>query len=544
VAVGLWLSLWIGKRVAHLGRLLETRVRAALLERLPLLGDEYLRSRASSDMANRGHSVHLLRLLPQLWTQLLRAGLTVMALVLTLLWLYPERGLLIVVLGFVSVLVPLVGGRSLTERSLRAQTQLAALDRFYLDALLGAVPVRVHGAERSIQSAHEELLTEWAKTALRLHRDLTLVRGLQLLITVGGAVALVSDFILSVGEMRSLLLLVFLALQLPGAAGELTSATFALRDVRTLALRALAPLAAPVLVPTTHAAESPGSVRAATPGVAIRLAHVHVVAGGHTLLDDISLDIPAGQHWGIVGASGAGKSSLLGLLLGWLQPRDGTVTIDDQTLDGARQVRLRSETAWVDPAVQLWDQNLLDNLTYGDDERVEERLPEALSTADLLDVLSRLPEGLQSELGEGGVRLSGGQGQRVRLGRALLRKAPRLVLLDEPFRGLERGRRQELLRRSRAHWQGSTLLLVSHDVADTIELDRVVVVEGGRIVEVGCPKALALDPGSRYGQKLAEARELRAACWQAAAWRRLSVSQGKLTPTGDPTDGEAARALG
>jgi len=174
---------------------------------------------------------------------------------------------------------------------------------------------------------------------------------------------------------------------------------------------------------------------------------------------------------------------------------------------------------------------------------IEERLPEALSTADLLDVLSRLPDGLQSELGEGGVRMSGGQGQRVRLGRALLRRAPRLVLLDEPFRGLERDRRQALLRRSRAHWQGSTLLLVSHDVEDTTELDRVVVVEGGRIVEVGCPKALALDPHSRYSQKMAEARDLREACWQAAAWRRLSVAQGKLIPTGESTDGAATRTL-
>jgi ATP-binding cassette subfamily B protein len=269
---------------------------------------------------------------------------------------------------------------------------------------------------------------------------------------------------------------------------------------------------------------------------------VTVVAGGIPLLLDIHLEIASGEHVGIVGASGAGKSSLLGLLLGWLGATEGSVSIDGRSLDAERLRELRNETAWVDPAIQLWEQSLLDNLAYGDDERIDETLPPALSGADLLEVLERQPEGLQSNVGEGGARLSGGQGQRVRLGRAFMRRQPRLVLLDEPFRGLERERRRELLRRARQHWQKATLLLVSHDVDDTNELDRVVVIEGGRVVEVGDPRALLQNPESRYASLSQRARALRQELWSAAEWRKLSVVGGRVSPTDSaPTSPAGAR---
>ena len=86
-------------------------------------------------------------------------------------------------------------------------------------------------------------------------------------------------------------------------------------------------------------------------------------------------------------------------------------------------------------------------------------LQEVIAAADLRDVLERLPDGLQTLVGESGALLSGGEGQRVRLGRALKRKQARLVILDEPFRGLDRHTRHELLLRARSHWRGSTLLV-------------------------------------------------------------------------------------
>jgi ABC-type transport system involved in cytochrome bd biosynthesis fused ATPase/permease subunit len=177
------------------------------------------------------------------------------------------------------------------------------------------------------------------------------------------------------------------------------------------------------------------------------LANVTVHAAGHTILEEINLKIDPGDHVAIVGVSGAGKSSLLGLLLGWYRAAAGSVLVDGVALEGAHLDRLRQQTAWIDPAVQLWNRSLFSNLCYGN--------PDAVPTADLLEqaelrqLLEKLPEGMQTELGESGGLVSGGEGQRVRLGRALLKRGVRLAVLDEPFRGLDRDQRRELLARAR-----------------------------------------------------------------------------------------------
>lgn len=522
-AGALLLELWAARCLAALGRELETQLRAALLERLPALDDVYLRSRSSSDMANRVHSLHLLRGLPTIAAQLARAALAVPCVVASLIWLHPEGWLPSLALCVCALLAPFLARRSLFERGLRLQTQSAALDGFYLDTLLGAAPVRVHGAERAIQCAHEQLLTDWARTARGLHASQVAVQGLQLITTSGLAAWLVLSQVWSAEPSPGALVTAFLALRLPASAAELAAAQFALRNLRGLALRVLAPLAAPLEGGEREEA-APAQHRAAE----IQFERVSALASGHRLLQDIELCIPPGRHVGIVGASGAGKSSLLGLLLGWLRPAAGVLRVDGQPLDLRAIRHLRSQTAWVDPAIQLWDRSLLDNLSFGDDADLAQKLPHALSGAQLTELLERLPEGLQAQLGEGGRRVSGGQGQRVRLGRAWLRSEPRLVLLDEPFRGLERARRRELLQRARAHWRGATLLLVSHDVEDTEQLDHVVVLDAGRIVEQGEPALLLARPASRYAQLHARSRAARSELWGAALWRRLRLHGGKL----------------
>jgi ABC-type multidrug transport system fused ATPase/permease subunit len=126
---------------------------------------------------------------------------------------------------------------------------------------------------------------------------------------------------------------------------------------------------------------------------------VYVRAAGHTILDKIDLDIEAGAHLAIVGPSGAGKSSLVGILLGWHRPASGRVLIDGRPLDRERLERLRRDTAWVDPSVQLWNRALLDNLRYGVPAAASPPLDRVIEAADLRDLLENLPDGLQTRLG-------------------------------------------------------------------------------------------------------------------------------------------------
>jgi ABC-type transport system involved in cytochrome bd biosynthesis fused ATPase/permease subunit len=155
-----------------------------------------------------------------------------------------------------------------------------------------------------------------------------------------------------------------------------------------------------------------------------------------------------------------------------------------------------------------------------------------------------MPSGLQTPLGESGSMVSGGEGQRVRLGRALLRPGVRLAILDEPFRGLEREQRRELLGRARRLWSGATLLCITHDVGETRAFERVLVIEQGRIVDDGSPAELAHRQDSRYRQLLDAEESVLKGMWgevgeTAAAnstrngfWRRLRLVDGELVERG------------
>jgi len=249
---------------------------------------------------------------------------------------------------------------------------------------------------------------------------------------------------------------------------------------------------------------------------------------GRLILDGLDLEIEPGSHVAIVGPSGAGKSTLVGLLLGWHRPATGRVLVDGAPLHTQRLERLRRETAWVDPAVQLWNRSLLDNLRYGSLADAPTPISLIIEQAGLRGVLERLPDGLRTPLGEGGTLVSGGEGQRVRLGRALLRPGARLVILDEPFRGLDREKRRGLLARARELWQDATLLCITHDVGETQAFDRALVVEEGRIVEAGAPADLAGRADSRYRAMLEAEAAIREGLWSGGDWRRLWMEDGRL----------------
>ena len=251
------------------------------------------------------------------------------------------------------------------------------------------------------------------------------------------------------------------------------------------------------------------------------------MAAGHRILEGISCDIRPGSHVAIVGPSGAGKSTLVGLLLGWHRPAQGKVAVDGSPIDG-RLAGVRRQIAWVDPAVQLWNRSLYTNLRYGTSGDLAMPMSEVVDAADLRRVLERLPDGFESSLGEGGGLVSGGEGQRVRLGRSLLRPDVRLVILDEAFRGLDWEQRRELLARARLLWRDATLLYITHDVASTEAFDRVLLLEAGRIVEDGDPACLSGRPDSRYRTLLDAESAARDALWANESWRRLHLDAGRV----------------
>jgi len=333
------------------------------------------------------------------------------------------------------------------------------------------------------------------------------------------------------GGPGAALLVVYWSLALPALGQEIAYLAQQYPAQRNVTLRLVEPLGAPE--EEAESATLPESPIEG--GVGVRMEGVVVQAAGHEIVAVEKLDIAAGEQVAIVGPSGAGKSSLLGLLLGWHRPAAGALTVDGAPLSVAALEALRRRTVWIDPTVYLWNRSLHANVAYGL-AAAPSSLEEALAEAELAEVIERLPAGVETPLGEAGALVSGGEGQRVRFARGVARERPRLVILDEPFRGLGRDQRHELLSRARRRWAGATLLCVTHDIAETRAFPRVLVVDGGRIVEDGAPETLLARAGGRYAALLEAEARTRAAAWGRAAkipWRRLRMEAGRLAAGGD-----------
>lgn len=516
------LELPLQRSLQRVGRQLENRLRVAFLRKVPRLGDRYFSSRTVSDMTERSHAVHQLRALPPLAAQLLRACASLALTALGLVWVAPGMAVPAVLAAVVSVAIPLAAQPPLAELELRFRAHGGALARFYLDALLGVTAVRTHGAERAIRREHEALMVSWVGAARSLLRASVTLEAAEALVGLGLAAALLAGPFADPARAGSVLLVAYWALAIPALGAEVSQLARQYPDHRNVALRLLEPLDAP-----EDDTATPGPPATAAQGAALRFEGVTVRAAGRVVLVDVDLAVAPGEHVAIVGASGAGKSSFVGALLGWHAPSAGVVRVDGEVLDGPRLAALRLQTVWIDPSVQLWNRSLLENLRYGAAQGPQD-FAGALRDADLRGVLERLPDGLQTSLGEGGARVSGGEGQRVRVGRGLLREAPRLVVLDEPLRGLDRGRRASMLEALRARWRSATLLCVTHDVRETLGFARVLVVDRGRVVEDGDPTQLAAREGSRYRALLDAEDRLRAERWGDPAWRRWRMVEGVL----------------
>ncbi len=566
IALFLLLDLPIMRGALRLGRHLEMRLRMAFLRKIPLLGDRYFQSRLTSDMADRSHSVHRLRLVPDVGESFARTAFELLFTLAGIVWLDPGSAPLVLLAGALTIVVPLVLIPRLSEWDLRVRNHAGALSRFYLDGLLGLFPIRTHGAQTAVRRQHESLLSEWARAYLRLRGAEVVADTAVQIAMVSMTIALLFNHLARHGLDGSVLLIVYWALKVLSL-GHMLILMIATQypSHRNVTLRLLEPLGAPeegeAVQPATRPltprpplpspplppGEGENSIKGSLemdfpplpaeggremgegPGVRIAWEGVSVRAAGHTILEGVDIAIEPGSQVAIVGPSGAGKSSLVGTLLGWHRPSTGRVLIDGVPLGGERLQALRRETAWVDPAVQVWNRSLLENLRYGTDGTIARPVDAAIRQADLTGVLRKLPEGLQTALGEGGGLVSGGEGQRVRFARSLLRPGVRLVILDEPFRGLDREQRRQLLARARTLWQGATFLCITHDVGETLEFERVLVVENGHVVEDARPADLAEQYGSRYRALLEAERDVREGLWASRAWRRLRMERGRLS---------------
>jgi len=231
--------------------------------------------------------------------------------------------------------------------------------------------------------------------------------------------------------------------------------------------------------------------------VGIRLDHVVFAYPGRPqirALDDICLDIRPGERVALVGPSGAGKTSLFQLLLRYYEVTGGSVLINDQDIRTLSLHDLRKDIAIVPQDPVIFSANALENIRYGRMDATDEEVMQAARAALVDEFIGRLPEGYQTFLGERGTRLSGGQRQRIAIARAILKHA-RLLLLDEATSALDAESEILVQQGLNAAMEGRTTLIIAHRLATVQKVDRIVVMDGGRIVETGTPDDLRKQGG-------------------------------------------------
>ena len=497
------------------GRHLETRLRMALLRKLPRLDDRYFQSRPISDMADRSHGLHLMRGLPGLGAaaaDAVRAGAD------------PRRRHLDRAGQRAARAAArrrgarrAAAGAAAAERARPARAQpCGALNGFYLDALLGLVPVRAHRARGARARASTRACWSNGRAPRAASRVALLADGRAgLLVHRPGRLLLVSTSRCRRRRRRRRRPAAgVLGAQAARARQRCSPSRSRSRPSATCCCACWSRSARPRTARrrrSTVSAAGVGAAAAAGSGSSFAARRASSPPAT-TILREVDLSVAPGEHVAIVGPSGAGKSTLVGLLLGWHRLAAGTCCVDGEPLGGAQLEALRRDTAWVDPAVQLWNQRARSTTSRYGAPRRRPRAPIAAIRRRSWRRARALPEGLQTLLGEGGALVSGGEGQRVRLGRALMRPdvaagaARRAVPRPRP-----RAARARCWPRRAAGGAARRCSASPTTSARRCGFDRVLVVEDGRIVEDGAPASCWRPAPSRYRALLGAEREVRRA---------------------------------
>jgi ATP-binding cassette, subfamily B, bacterial len=251
----------------------------------------------------------------------------------------------------------------------------------------------------------------------------------------------------------------------------------------------------------------------AVSGGAIRFKQVSFsYPSGQDVLKGFDLDVPAGQKVGLVGRSGAGKTTIFALLQRLYDPDTGEVLIDGQDIARVTQESLRGSIAVVQQDISLFHRSLLENLRYGRPEASDEEVFRAVEAARCTEFINGLPQGFDTLVGERGMKLSGGQRQRLAIARAFLMDAP-IVLLDEATSSLDTESEQSIQEALSRLFKGRTVIAIAHRLSTLDAFDRIVVLDRGRIIEDGEPQRLMHTLGAyshMYARQMRSGAEHRA----------------------------------
>lgn len=480
------------------GAAVRRQVRGELLEHMTRLGPAYTEGRETGVLAAavleqvdalQGFYAHFL---PQTALAVLVPAVIVCA-VFPVSW--AAGGLLLVTAPLIPLFMVLVGmgAESISQRNFEAMARLGA---HFLDTLQGMTSLKLFGRSRGEERAVAQAARRYRRRTMQVLR-----------------VAFLSSAVLEFFAALSIALVaIYLGLRYLGYIGFGTwGAPLTLYDgllilvlapdfyqplrelgaqyhARAEAMGAAAEIRSVLSAPARGVGPARGGPRprpgTGAPRVRCREVSVRYPGREGAALTGVSFELAAGEHAALVGASGSGKTSVLKLLLRFVEPEGGEMALDGVDHFLVAPDDWRKAVSWVGQEPALFYGTIRGNILSGDSNADETRLLRAARTAGVAEFAGRLPLGMDTPVGERGVSLSRGQAQRVALARALVKDAP-VLLLDEPTAGLDRDSEARVLQALRNGARDRTVLMTTHRLAGLESMDRIIVLDNGRIAAQG-----------------------------------------------------------
>lgn len=489
-ALALGLSELLLQRSANL---VKATLRQKLSSHLLQLGPRFSASQQSGSLIHvLGEHIEALDdYIGQFMPAKLLAGLGPLIVLLAVLWIDPLSSLVLLFAGpILVILLALIGQKTRVLTDKRFE-ELRWMSAYFLDMLRGLTTLKLFGRSREQAAQIAEIGLRYSHTTMDVLRTAFQTS----LVLEWGATAATALVAIEVSwrmiagwmpfEQAFMVLLIapefFAPLRLLAQryhAG--TAGSSAHREITALLEQ-----------PAPQAQHSDGLVKQAPQRFTISFEAVRLRGRdpARPTLADLSFTIPHGKLSALVGATGAGKSSILGLLLGFMPADCGMIRVDGRALTDFDLQAWRSWISYVPQHPHLFAGSVAENIALGKPNASQAEIEAAAKAACIHDFILSLPQGYASLLGENGARLSGGQRQRIALARAFLRDAP-LLLLDEPTAHLDAQLEARIMANLRARTEGKTVLLVTHRLQSAASADQIIVLDRGRLLGQGTHQQL------------------------------------------------------